>query len=126
MSTQGLVTITQGKKVVMKIVAGCDGNHAPKLARAIKRSWPLTAEQAYDLAEKNSFGSRVDLVVMTEDKEIFKGDEDLTPLYRRTFQKPGFNPRWKCGICDNTVIIDISKKKKGRVKNARTRKEEVK
>lgn len=120
MATQGLVTITNGKKVIMKIVAGCDGYHALKLVKAIKKVWPLTAEQTYKLAREINFGSQSCLVVMTEKEEVFKGDEDLSSAYRQTFNQPRFNPRWKHGTADNTVIIDLSemKKKKG-VKHGR-------
>lgn len=107
MATQGLISVVKNRKVVMKIVAGCDGYNAEKLAQEIKESWPISAQKAYDLAVQHNFGCIDDLVVLLKSKFIFEGDRDLSPLYRKTFNKPKFNPRWKCGIAAHTVVIKV-------------------
>lgn len=109
MGTQGLVTVMDGTEVVMKIIAGSDGYNAGKLAAAIKHVWPLSAEAAYRLARDFAFGERNCLVVLTYNEAIFKGDEDLEPIYRDTFKNPKFNPRWKHGTADCVEVVNIQK-----------------
>lgn len=111
MATQGIVSVI-GKghspecpKVLMKIVAGCEGYNAEKLAAALKEKWPVTAEEAYRLARKTPFGSGDCLVVLTPDGELFFGSADLSPSYRDTFNQPEWNPRWNLGTADNVEVI---------------------
>jgi hypothetical protein len=110
MGTQGLVTVKSGEKVLMKVVAGCDGFNAERFASRLKRVWPIKAEDVYNMASVYSFGEKSCLVVIT-DFEIYhrkpKGSERISPLYRKTFQDPLFNPRWKHGTADHVVVINI-------------------
>lgn len=108
MATQGVVTIKHDDKVVMKFVAGCDGMKAPLLARRLRESGEVPSlEAAYDLATKVGFGSESCLVVMDETREVFRGDEDLGPLYRQTFDQAEFNPRWEYGTADYIIVVDL-------------------
>jgi uncharacterized protein YaiE (UPF0345 family) len=109
MGTQGLVTVMDGTEVVMKIVAGSNGYNAKKLAATIRKNWPLSAENAYTIARAKDFGGRSCLVVLTYNEAIFKGDEDLGPLYRETFKNPKFNPRWDYGTADCVEVINVQK-----------------
>lgn len=111
MGTQGLVTVKDGRKVVMKLVCGHDGMTAPQLAKAIKEKWPLTAEQAYELAIECGFGCRDCLTVITETRICYESDDVISEQYRKTFKKPRFNPRCKSGIIDNYVSVNIAQKK---------------
>ncbi|MDO8482664.1 MAG: hypothetical protein Q7S86_02500 [bacterium] len=107
--TQGLVTIMHGGKVVMKIVAGCDGMNARKVANAIRKLGRIPSlKNAYEIAEKVEFGSAESLVVMGEKRSKLGGSKErLGPLYRKTFSQPRFNPRWKRGTADHIVVIDL-------------------
>jgi hypothetical protein len=120
MATQGLVSIVSNKKVLMKIVCGCEGYNAPKLATALKGfSFPIKEKMAYHLARKNNFGCDNCLFVITETsifgkdeddcevKDLEKSGEFDSPLYRSTFNKAKFNPRWKLGTADYTIVINV-------------------
>lgn len=107
MATQGLVTIKIKERVVMKVVAGCNGSKAKKVARQLRKVWPITIEEAYQLALKNSFGCVECLVVITTSNIKFEGDDKVSRLYRSTFQKERFNPRWKQGTADLIVVVSI-------------------
>jgi len=109
MATQGLVTVRSKSdgKVLMKIVAGCDGYNAQRVANILRASWPVSVGQAYTMAREIGFGSNEDLVVITATEVRFDGDYDLGPLYRSTFEQPEFNPRWEHGTADNVVVIDV-------------------
>lgn len=105
--TQGLVTVQKNGKVVMKIVAGNDGQQAKVVAKAIRKRWPVDIDAAYRLALSKGFGSVQSLVVITGSHHRYDGDDKLGPLYRRTFNQPKFNPRWAAGIADCTEIVDV-------------------
>ena len=111
MSTQGLVTVKSGDKVLIKVVAGCDGMNARKLANRLKKAWPVSIQEAYKMALETKFGDEACLVVITDSEAIFEGepyeDKELGFLYRETFQQPRFNPRWKLGTADHIVVIDV-------------------
>lgn len=107
MATQGMVTVQEAGKVVMKVVAGCDGYNAKKLAKWLEKNWPVSANEAYKKARKMNFGNTETLVVMTETEVQFKGDSDLPPRYRETFSQSTFNPHWESGKADRLTIITV-------------------
>ena len=108
MATQGLVTVMQGRKVLMKIVAGCEGMNAQNVAQAIRGNWPATPKEAYKIAVQEQFGCEDDLVVITPDFIEFKGDADIDPVaYRKKFNQPRFNPRWPQGTTAYTEIVAV-------------------
>ena len=107
MATQGLVTVKEQGKVVMKVIAGCDGYYAKNLADALRTNWPVDADEAYHIANDLKFGCSECLVVLTQDNSRFDGNGELGDLYRETFSKPRFNPRWKCGIADYTKVVNM-------------------
>jgi hypothetical protein len=112
--TQGLVTVKSGQKVLMKVVAGSDGNNAKKLADWLRDFWPKSPKQVYKKALKLEFGCDSCLVVITDSQVFFEGkccdsnsfDAD-NPLYRKTFQQPEFNPRWENGIAEYLEIVEV-------------------
>lgn len=96
MATNGIVSITQGGEVILKIVVGCDGYNANKVAHAIIEAQLATASPAtvYDFIEDNcEFGCSNDRAVMSKDAIEWRGDDDLPESYRDTFHLPTFNPR---------------------------------
>jgi len=107
MATQGLVTVQHSGQVIMKIVAGCDGMIARKLANFLRTHWPLDIDEVYEMASAMGFGSPSCLIVMTAD-DFRGGDIDELPeLYRSTFNRPDFNPRWAHGTADYFEIVDV-------------------
>lgn len=107
MATQGIVSVVSGGKVVMKVVAGCNGMKAQEVADQLRVGWPHTAADAYTLANTCGFGCEDCLVVVTESETVSEGDEELSASYRETFNDPRFNPRWKQGIAGHTVVIEV-------------------
>lgn len=107
MATQGLVTVLSDGRVVMKVVAGCNGYNAEKLAERLRNSWPVNIDQAYKTAEEVGFGAPDCRVVLTEDRERYDGKDDLDPRYRATFPRPEFNPRWEHGTADHVIVINV-------------------
>lgn len=106
--TQGLVTIMKDGKVRMKIVAGGDGDRAAQLAAPIRALGRVpTLDEAYTLAEQVGFGSPGSLVVINETRYKFHGDGRLSKLYRSTFNRPRFNPRWHYGTADHIKVIKL-------------------
>ncbi len=111
--TNGVVSIMRDGHVIMKIVTGCDGSFAPKLARNIRQRWPMTIGEVYDTALRLKFGTVEHLVVITE--EEVKVDDYTSraefcaehPLYAATFRNPAFNPRWEDGFAAFTEIVDL-------------------
>ncbi len=108
MATQGLVTIQEGGEVVMKIVAGSNGEHANSLASAIRELGRIPELlEAYDLAQEAGFGSEEDLVVVGRNGVFHQTDEELSPSYQRTLHQPRFNPRWSSGTADFVRIVRL-------------------
>jgi hypothetical protein len=108
MATQGLVAVTRPDgKVVMKIVAGCEGYRAPLVADQLKREWPVTVERAYEIAKSVGFGCDDCLVAMSDSQIKNETDDEPGPLYQSTFENPRFNPRWIQGTAEHTVVITV-------------------
>lgn len=105
--TQGLITVLLDGKVAMKIVTGCNGMHVKKVAQSIRKLKRVpTVDEAYEIAIKE-FDEKEMLVVLDREKVRFDGDDDLSPLYRSTFDQPKFNPRWENGHCDKFAIVEF-------------------
>ncbi|RLC38914.1 hypothetical protein DRH27_01140 [Candidatus Falkowbacteria bacterium] len=107
MVNQGLVTVKSGINVMMKVVSGCDGHNAQKLAEKLKKTWPLEAEEVSRIAYKVGFGCEKCIIVFTETETIFSGDDEIFLGYKKEFQNPNFNPRSARGTADHVVIIDV-------------------
>lgn len=115
--TNGVVSIVNGGKVVLKIVCGCDGYNAAKLADAL-RDWigdwqgdgcPIDLEDARGVAREVGFGCDDCLVLMNENEFRFDGDDDeIGPLYREKFADPRFNPRWELGVCGHVELVELT------------------
>ena len=112
MATQGLVTIRKNEKIRIKIVAGCNGARAIKLAQAIlalNRGDKIpSAREVLRMSAQVGFGCRTCRVVVTETEELYQFVGHLSEAYRRTFgTDPCFNPRWESGVADYVEVIDF-------------------
>lgn len=87
----------------MKIVAGSNGYNAEKVAEKIRANPALARNCAlmYMTALNVGFGSEGCLVVINPLREFHRINENLNPLYRSTFDKPEFNPRWERGSVEH-------------------------
>jgi len=89
MSTPGLVTVMSSEnKVVMKILAGCNGSKAEKVANQLKKTWPISIDDVYKAAKKAGFGCTNCLVVVTS-SEI---KHETGAICRKGFQRPKSHP----------------------------------
>jgi hypothetical protein len=104
--TQGVVSILLGGRVHMKIIAGCNGMNAERVAKEIRRlkRVPGIAE-AHEIAKRLNFGAPESLVIVTESDIRFDGEETLDNRYRDTFDRPEFNPRWDKGTADHVELV---------------------
>lgn len=105
--TQGIVSFISRGKVLLKIIVGSNGMNAKVVADIIEKAWPITAQEAYDIAIKNKFGCTDCLVVMTDLETIYNDEETLSNLYREKFSIPEFNPRWVKGTADYVIIVSV-------------------
>lgn len=106
--TQGMVVVRKDGKVVMKIVVRCEGMRTNNVCKDIRKRWPVTIDEAYNIALANGFGSKDCLVVVTDSDIRYDGgaDEELFKKYKKNFEDPNFNPRWECGFVDHLAIMD--------------------
>jgi hypothetical protein len=111
MTTQAVISLVKKDHTFIKIVCGCNGHNAEKLVKIIKdcqlEKIQNKIKDIYKIALENKFGCRECLVVMDNENIVFKGHDELEPLYRETFDNPSFNPRWKSGMADSTTILKI-------------------
>lgn len=108
MATQGMVTVMKDGAVLMKVVAGCDGQNARLLARVIGAAKQVPdVRTAYRTALQVGFGDRNCLVVVTPDEVFSMCAEEPGVLYRSTFDQPRFCPRWEHGTADHVRIVEI-------------------
>lgn len=107
--TNGLVSIVDTKGTVRyKLVAGCDGYNALRVAEELCKEQPVDPETIYDIAIDQDFGCDDCLVLQASPSDgIFKGDHDLPEWYESKFYDPKFNPRWESGIVGYLVIIQV-------------------
>jgi hypothetical protein len=108
MATQGMVTVRKNRRVVLKIVAGCDGWNAVDVARAIRRLKTIPSmTQALALAQNHGLGCQKCLLVITATQTLTQCEEEPNPLLRSTFNRSRFNPRWERGTADYIKIVDF-------------------
>lgn len=110
MATQGIVSVTQNGRTAIKVIAGCNGNRAKALASHI-REWhqsgeQLTAELIERCALTLGFGCSDCRVVLSEEEALGAVDE-MSSLYRQSFDDPRFNPRWQWGTADFVEVIEF-------------------
>ena len=111
MGTQGIVSIVDGDNVLFKIITGADGYNADQLVGAIKNhNTPLTLETLYQMALDNDFGGEQSLVVLNATDYYHRIDdvEELPELYRSTFNRPEFNPRWRHGTAAYVRVVVLA------------------
>jgi len=107
MATQAVISIVKNDHTIIKIVCGFNGYNAEKLVEIIKNGQFGKIQDIYDIALKNKFGCKECLVVMDNNKIIFKGDGYVGSLYREKFDDPSFNPRWKNGTADYVIVLKV-------------------
>ncbi len=88
MSTEGIVSVVKGGRVAMKIVAGCNGMTAPKVAEAIRTLGRVPAtEEALHLAAEAKLGCDDCLVIQEPGFHTHFAEDSpqVAERYLRTF-----------------------------------------
>lgn len=110
MSTQALVTITRGGKVTRKIVSGCNGYNAEKMAKAILDNGVDDPKQLEALAQQCELACGNCLVIQSGPEEFWPEQPEDLLLYTAKFALPEFNPRWENGTAAYTFVVDLDAK----------------
>jgi hypothetical protein len=109
MSTQGLVSIVNERgETLIKIVAGCNGFNASKLAARIVEHGEVHAELICRWADEIGFGCRDCTVTQFApggSLTWFGDTEPGTRFYAEKFADPKFNPRWEQGTASHYVEL---------------------
>lgn len=106
MGTQAVVSLVRDGETIIKVIAGCNGCNATKLADAIRDGSLYDCNEIHGAAREVNFGCRSCLVIQDVSGEIYMGDGELPPEYRLRFNEPKFNPRWKSGEAEHVVLVD--------------------
>jgi len=108
MASQGLFVKTVGGKVVLKIVAGCNGYNINKVMARIQQDKTLQdPAQVFKATLEEGVGCPDCLVVQTPEDDYCDGADDLSPLYREKFHEPQFNPRLESGHAEWFASIHL-------------------
>ena len=111
MSTQGVLSIVRGDKVVVKLVTGCDGYFIHDVAKALNESLTVNPHNIMRMAKECGLGGSSLIVQWTPGDYICDGPmEKLPDLYAKKFNDPTFNPRGSRGTAAHTVLIRVQSK----------------
>ena len=106
MATNAIISITKNNEVITKIICGCDGDRAEKVAREIIKYMaiggdPTNIVDIYEICREFKLGCEDCLFVMNSKGYYFDEDDEddaeTMKRYRDTFDDPEFNPRTKDG-----------------------------
>lgn len=107
MSSQGLISVTSEKQVLMKIIVSCNGCNAQIVADELKKIWPVDIDIAYSLARRFKFGCQNSLIVLDLNNIKYLGSDIIIDTYRKTFYNPRFNPSCEEDTADYAIIIEV-------------------
>lgn len=103
----GMITFVRNGEVVMKVISGIGGRNVIPIGKRMQDRWPISGEEAYEMAMESSLGNKYSLVVMTKDDIIYRGYDYPCDLYRESFELPDFCPRVLDGKIDNVEIVNV-------------------
>ena len=115
MKFQGLVSIIDGdKKVIAKVIVGSGASKAREFADYVIEhkicSLPDIPDAIVKAANKIGFGTKSNRVVMlSPTRVITPKDVTLDELYEKTFDNSEFNPRWRGGDGEYSVVMNHTK-----------------
>ena len=123
MSTQGLVTLMRGGKVIAKMTAGCNAQKARELADDLASATDesFLPETLLSVMREHEFGcdgcrivavsSGKKTMVLDGNDGRFEVDSEDSGygLWAKTFDIPEFNPRWERGTADHCFLVDLDK-----------------
>ena len=90
---RGLLIVTRGGGVVLKVVCGCGGDHVGDLSVQIAKKNIITALDAWREADRVGFGCQRCRVAMDGQWTVVDDMEPLPDDYRAGFGDAGHNPR---------------------------------
>jgi len=117
MGANGMVTVCSDLGVIFKIVVGCNGSEAKKVAHAVlEESGKLTTGSLDELAASLEFGCEDCRIVYGDmihglyrynGETFFELPENVRTRYVDTFHNPRFNLRTKYGWLGHMWQVDI-------------------
>lgn len=106
-TTQGVVSVKKGERVVMKFIARCNGENGRELAHGLRQNPVTTLEQGHQVASKVRFGCPVCLVVMDGTRMLAPNSELMYPFYRSMFERPRVNPQMDRSPTDHIEVVEL-------------------
>jgi len=113
MGTQAVVSVTVGGRTAAKVVCGCNGMNAGRLAEAVRKLKVIPSSgEFFEMVRDCDLGCG-DCLVAMDAEMIVGGGGGLDPddldggRYRATFDDPRFNPRWARGTADHVEVVDF-------------------
>jgi hypothetical protein len=112
--TNGIVSITVGGKMAMKVVAGIEGVRAHRVADLVRALGDVPSlQEMAKICEFVGFGSKECLVIQTLTGCRYEGNGGVFGLpasYRSKFEDPRYNPRFEDRMpwdTEHTVIVEF-------------------
>lgn len=110
MAPHGMVTVTRGGTVTLKVVSGCFGYRASAIAEWIKKRRCDDPERVLAVCREFGFGCPECRVIQYGKDSFLTAAGKLPPWYSDHFHEPGFNPRLKSGLAENYEHVELPKK----------------
>ncbi|MFS1430060.1 hypothetical protein LMH73_023845 [Vibrio splendidus] len=114
MATNGVLSIVQDGKTLMRLTAGFNGYEAPVLRSEIESNIAIATDPkaVFELAQKLGFGCKECLVLLFNDgSEYLYDDGELSEREHKNlmcnFDNPEWNARCSTGYADYVEVIHI-------------------
>lgn len=102
----GMVTVTDGEKVVAKLLAGRGGLRAAAVAQAVVKLTSVSIADLVAIAKQHRFGTHSTLVVITAD-DMFPalGNSEVASRHRHYFDSPSIHSSSPYGTSETGVQV---------------------
>jgi hypothetical protein len=107
MGTQGVFSVTEAGKTLIKVICGCNGMNIPKLEQYVQQHKVDTVPAMWMAVKACEIGCDSCLVIQDSTNNYMSQDivHDLGSRYRIKFEDPRFNPRWEQGIAAFVQVL---------------------
>lgn len=107
MGTQGVFSLTEAGKTLIKVICGCNGMNIPKLERYVQQHRIDTIPAMWRAVKVCKIGCDSCLVIQDSTNNYMSQGivVDLVSRYREKFEDPCFNPRWGQGLAPYVQVL---------------------
>lgn len=107
MATQGILSVTEAGRTLIKVVCGCDGMNIPKLKKYVQQHKVDSIPAMWQAVKACGIGCDDCLVIQDNTNNyMFDGiTVNLSSIYREKFEDPRFNPRWENGTASYVEVV---------------------